>query len=73
MKVRAEVVGWSLLPGYGGLPGLHHDEKGSRNGFAEDDQIIHHQLRLYQAGEGGSRLRLLQVSRDHRCVVMLRT
>jgi hypothetical protein len=33
MKVRAEVVGWSLLPGYGGLPGLHHDEKGSRRGL----------------------------------------
>jgi len=47
MKVRAEVVGWSLLPGYGGLPGLHTDEKGSLRGFAEADHIIHHQLRLY--------------------------
>ena len=33
MKVRAEVVGWSLLPGYGGLLGLHHDEKESRRGL----------------------------------------
>jgi hypothetical protein len=47
MKVRAEVVGWSLLPGYCGLPGLHTDEKGSLRGFAEADHIIHHQLRLY--------------------------
>ena len=47
MKVRAEVVGWSLLPGYCGLPGLHTDEKGSLRGFEEADHIIHHQLRLY--------------------------
>jgi hypothetical protein len=42
MNVRAEVVGWSLLPGEGGLSGLSTDEHPARNAFTGAGQILHH-------------------------------
>jgi hypothetical protein len=42
VKVLAEALGWSLVPGKEGLSGLLHHRKPTQNGVAEADGFIHH-------------------------------